>query len=157
MTRLPAAICQGIAICLLASGAQAQSVGSTGSSWSGNWSFSSATDRSIALQKAQIIRQAEFGVEPSTVYNTYNDNRSNYVESNGSEGGVTFDLHVGDETGQNTYAVGSLNTGNTTVTVDGEGNTVDANNSAETNGCVDASIASAYPTDYSYIPVAACQ
>lgn len=156
MTRLAAALCLAIPL-LSATSAMAQSIGSAGSSWSGNWSFSSATDRSIALQQAQMIRQAEFGVDPSTVYNTYNDNRSNYVEANGSEGGVNSDIHIGDETGQNTYAVGSLNTGSTTITVDGNGNIIDANNSAETNGCVDASIASAYPEDYTYIPLLACQ
>jgi hypothetical protein len=154
-----AALYAGVALCLClpAGQAAAQSIGSAGSSWSGNWSFSSATDRSIALQQAQMIRQAEFGIEPSTVYNTYNDNRSNYVEANDAQGGVTTDLHIGDETGQNTYAVGSLNTGSTTISVDGDGNTIDANNSSETNGCVDASIASAYPTDYTYIPLLACE
>lgn len=155
MIRMATASCITMALCLCvpAFDAQAQSVGSAGSSWSGDWSFSSATDRSIALQQAQMIRLAEVGVDPSTIYNTYNDNRSNYVEANSAGGAVTTDLHVGDETGQNTYAVGSLNTGSTTITVDGNGNTIDANNSAETNGCVDASITSAYPTDYSYIPV----
>ena len=160
MIRMATASCIGIVLCLLLSVhmAQAQSVGSAGSSWSGDWSFSSGTDRSIALQQAQMIRLAEIGVDPSTIYNTYNDNRSNYVESNSAGGAVTTDLHIGDEIGENTYAVGSLNTGSTTITVDGTGNTIDANNSAETNGCVDASIASVYPTVYSYTPVVApCQ
>jgi hypothetical protein len=143
--------------------AQAQSVGSPGSSWSGGWSFSSGTDRSIALQQAQMIRQAEGGVEPSSVYNTYNDSRSNYIESNSAGGEVAADLHIGDEIGENTYAVGSLNTGSTTITVDGDGNLIDANNSSETNGCVDGSIASGTPvfssatpespTAVTYIPV----
>lgn len=125
--------------------AQAQSVSSSGVSWSAQWGFSSGTDRSIALQQAQIIRQAEGGVDPSTVYNTYNDSRSNYIESNSAGGAVAADLHIGDEIGENTYAVGSLNTGSTTITVDGDGNTIDANNSSETNGCVDGSIASGTP------------
>jgi hypothetical protein len=159
MVRWAAALCVGIALLfgVGATSAEAQSVGSPGSSWSGNWSFASPTDRSIALQKAQMIRNAEFGVEPSTVYNTYNDSRNNYVETNNKNGTVSTDLHNGDYTGQNTYAVGSLNTGSTTISVAGDGNTVDANNSAETKGCVDASIAAANPTDYSYIPLLACQ
>jgi hypothetical protein len=136
--------------------ATAQSVGSPGTSWSGEWNFSSGTDRSIALQQAQVIRQAEGGVDPSTIYNTYNDSRSNYVETNSGGGSVTTDLQVGDQIGENSYAVGSMNTGSVTITVDGDGNTIDASNSAETNGCVDGSINTgvpAGPTDAMYIPV----
>ena len=153
----------GVVLCLFASAhaVQAQSFTGAGSSWSSGWSFSSATDRSIALQQAQIIKQAEEPVNPTTVVNTYYDNRSNYVEATSENGDVTTDYQIGDEIGENTYAVGSLNTGNTTITVDGNDNSIDAINSAETNGCVDGSIASSapvYPTEYSYTPVVApCQ
>lgn len=121
--------------------ALAQNFTSTGQSWSGSWGFSSATDRSIALQQAQVLRQVEKGnKDPQTVYNTYNDSRSNYIEATSLKGSVTTDLHVGDEIGENTYAVGSLNTGNTTISVDGNGNVIDSVNSADTRGCVDGSI-----------------
>lgn len=133
--------------------AQAQNFGSAGQNWSTSWYFSSPTDRSIALQQAQIIRQAEKGPEPTTTYNTYYDNRSNYIETNTGGGAATSDLHVGDKIGENTYAVGSLNTGSTTITIDGDGNSVTAVNSADTTGCVDGSISSAsLPEDYPYLP-----
>lgn len=123
--------------------ALAQNFTSTGQSWSGSWGFSSATDRSIALQQAQVLRQVERGTaDPQTTYNNYYDNRSNYVEATSLEGSITTDLHVGDEIGENTYAVGSLNTGNTTISVDGNSNFIDSVNSADTQGCVDGSIRS---------------
>src|SRR5690606_24624687 len=113
---------------------------SSGQSWSGSWNFSSATDRSIALQQAQVLRQVENPTpQPETVYNNYYDNRSNYVEANSQDGAITVDNHVGDEIGENTYAVGSLNTGNTTITVDGDSNVIESVNSADTQGCVDGS------------------
>lgn len=133
--------------------AHAQNFGSAGQNWSTSWYFSSPTDRSIALQQAQIIRQAENGPDPTATYNTYYDNRSNYMETNTGGGAATSDLHVGDKIGENTYAVGSLNTGSTTITIDGDGNSVTAVNSADTTGCVDGSISSAsLPEDYPYLP-----
>jgi hypothetical protein len=134
----------GLGICLLhlvGTVANAQNFSSSGQSWSGSWNFSSATDRSIALQQAQVLRQVENPTpQPETVYNNYYDNRSNYVEANSQDGAITVDNHVGDEIGENTYAVGSLNTGNTTITVDGDSNVIESVNSADTQGCVDGSI-----------------
>lgn len=146
---------------LLPAQAPAQNFGSAGQSWSTSWYFASPTDRSLALQQAQIIRQAENGpdITSTSTYNTYYDNRYNYVETSSSDGDANADLHVGDEIGENTYSVGSLNTGSTTITVDGNGNTVSAVNSAETTGCVDGSINSAtLPEGYPYPPVnSACR
>lgn len=87
-------------------------------------------------------------------YNTYYDNRYNYVESNSGGGEISTDFQIGDDIGENTYAVGSINTGSTNIEVNGTGNYVDAVNSAETNGCVDGSIRSLGPA-YSYDPVLA--
>ena len=133
------------------SSVQAQTYGSAGQSWSGNWGFGTASDRSIALQQAQIIKQAEEGTDPTSVvtYNTQYDNRYNYVEATSDSGAVTTDYQIGDDIGENTYAVGSLNTGSTTIEVSGDGNTVEAVNSAETEGCVDGSISS-LGSDYPY-------
>jgi hypothetical protein len=134
----------GLGICLLnlaGTVAFAQNFSSSGQSWSGSWNFSSATDRSIALQQAQVLRQVEKATpQPETVYNNYYDNRSNYVEAHSQDGAITVDNQVGDEIGENTYSVGSLNTGNTTIAVDGDGNVIDSVNSADTQGCVDGSI-----------------
>lgn len=133
-----------VCVALFPSISSAQSFSSSGQNWSGSWGFSSATDRSIALQQAQVLRQVEDpAAQPETVYNNYYDNRSNYVETNASKGNVTTDFQIGDEIGENTYAVGSLNTGNTTIAVDGDNNVIDSVNSADTRGCVDGSINSA--------------
>lgn len=124
--------------------ATAQNLSTFGQTWSSGWGFSSASDRSVALQEAQLVENAENGPAPTavTTYNTYTDNRANYVETNADGGTVSTDLHVGDDIGQQTYAVGALNTGNTSITVDGSGNSIAADNTAATSGCVDGSIAS---------------
>lgn len=138
LARLAAGLCL---LSLTVTGAHAQNFSSSGQSWSGSWGFPSATDRSIALQQAQVLRQVENPTQqPETVYNNYYDNRSNYVDATSQDGSITVDNHVGDEIGENTYAVGSLNTGNTTIAVEGDGNMIDSVNSADMQGCVDGSI-----------------
>ena len=62
------------------------------------------------------------------------------MEANSQNGDVNTDYQIGDEIGENTYSVGSLNTGNTTIAVDGDSNVIDSVNSADTRGCVDGSI-----------------
>lgn len=125
--------------------ARAQNTSSQGQNWSSAYGFSSATDRSVALNRAQVMRQIEEGVDPTTTYYTYNtqttDNRSNYSETDVlGDGSTSVEVIGGDKIGQKTYSVGSLNTGSTQIDIIGTGNIVDANNSATTNGCVDGSI-----------------
>jgi hypothetical protein len=120
----------------------AQNYGSSGQSWTSNWGFSSVGDRSLNLQTAQAIRAArQSPVNP--VYNTYNttDNRSNYQDYNGGAGAVMGgDFQIGDQIGQNTNSIGSMNTGTTTIDINGNSNSVVATNGAENTGCVDGSI-----------------
>ncbi|MCL1630060.1 hypothetical protein M3N55_15095 [Roseibaca sp. V10] len=119
----------------------AQNVSGPGQSWSATWGFSSPSDRSLRLQAAQAIRNAERGSDPTTIVNNYNDNRSNYQEvvtESGTLGAIDF--QIGDEIGQNTNAVGAMNTGSTEISITGDGNLVDAINSADSNGCVDGSV-----------------
>ena len=125
--------------------AQAQNTSSQGQNWSSAWGFSSATDRSVALNRAQVMHQVEEAADPTTTYYTYNtqttDNRSNYNQTDVlGDGATSVEVIGGDKIGQKTYSVGSLNTGSTQIDIIGTGNTVDANNSATTNGCVDGSI-----------------
>lgn len=135
----------------------AQNFASGGSAWSGGWGFRSANDRNVALSQAQTIRNAEENpITSSQTYNTTNDNRNNYVDVASEGGAVNTDFQNGDVIGENTYAVGSLNTGNTTVTTDGDGNTVEAVNSAETNGCTDASILNVVLDELSALPGTTC-
>ncbi|MEZ5807301.1 MAG: hypothetical protein R3D65_06430 [Zhengella sp.] len=123
--------------------AQAQNVGSAGQNWSSSWGFSSSADRSLRLQQAQVIRNAETTADPSTV--VYNNNiydyRSNYQEVNtGGDNTAAVDYQIGDNIGQNTNAVGSMNTGSTDITVNGNDNAIDANNSADNTGCINGSV-----------------
>lgn len=136
-------------LALSAGMAVAQSYGSSGQSWSSSYGFASAADRSLRLQQAQVLRQVEGHADPTTVYNTetYYDNRTGYIETN-AQGSVTGAQQIGDQIGQQTYSVGSLNTGSNTIEVHGNNNTVDSVNSAETDGCVDGSIREANTTVY---------
>jgi hypothetical protein len=140
----------GLSAFHVSTGAFAQNFSGSGQSWSSTWGFGSVADRSLALQQAQIIKNAEQGVDPTSVVNTNNyvtnntvyDNRSNYVEANAGGGTITTDQHVvgNDEIGQQTYAVGSLNTGNTKIDVTGSSNNISATNAADNQGCVDGSV-----------------
>lgn len=124
--------------------ASAQNFSSAGQNWSSGWGFASASDRNVALQQAQAIRQARIQPGPSTVVTNYttNDNRSNYQEVVGEMLDIdTIDFQLNsDRIGKNTNSVGSMNTGNTTIDIQGANNTVHAINSADTEGCVDGSI-----------------
>ena len=115
---------------------------SPGQDWSTGWTFQTATDRSVALSRATTIRQMEGTQGPSSVINTNNyyntDNRANYVEVV-SEGSVSTEYQIGDQIGQNTNSVGSMNTGNTTIDIQGDSNAIHAINSADNTGCVDGS------------------
>ena len=126
--------------------AVAQNVSSSGQNWSSGWGFASPSDRGLALQRAQAIRQARTEPGPNTVVtnynNTVNDSRSKYQEIIGETLDIdTIDFQPdGDRIGKNTNSIGSMNTGNTEVQVTGSGNSVNAVNSADTQGCVDGSI-----------------
>jgi hypothetical protein len=143
--RIGTALCLCAAVIAAGTAAEAQNFTSPGSSWSSNWGFNSPSDRSLRLQEAQAIRSAEQGTAPTTVVNTtnYNDSRSNYQEVMAGGGTLgPIDFHIGDEIGQNTNAVGAMNTGSTEITITGSGNLVDAINSADSTGCINGGILS---------------
>jgi len=131
--------------------AHAQNVSSGGQNWSGSWGFSSPSDRNLVLQRALAIQKIENPPPPPTVNNTsitsmtnnvttVNDSRRNYIESSNSDVSGDFEYVGGDKIGQKTYAVGSINTGDTRISVTGDNNDIFAENSANSNGCVDAGI-----------------
>ncbi|WP_291835681.1 hypothetical protein [Limimaricola sp.] len=126
----------------------AQSTSSAGVNWSAGWGFRSASDSSLALQQAQVIKNAEQGpqVTSQTIYNTTyaTDNRTNYVETTNSSTGTVTATSIGnDQIGTNTNAVGSMNTGTTNISISGNGdNTVTATNSSDSTGCTNGSVAS---------------
>ena len=113
--------------------------------WSGNWSYPSFNERSVALSQAQIIRQAEQGASPSTVVtnNAVYDNRAGYIETYTGDGAtLSGGTQIGDAIGQNTNSIGAMNTGNTQIDINGNSNVIDAVNAADSSGCVDGSISS---------------
>ena len=144
----------GLGVVLACAGlapAQAQNVSSGGQNWSGSWGFSSPSDRNLILQRAQAIQRVENPPPPPTVNNksvsnvtnnvtTVNDSRQNYIESVDSDVSGDMEYVGGDKIGQQTYSVGAMNTGNTRISVDGDGNEILAENSANSDGCVDAGI-----------------
>lgn len=124
----------------------AQNFSSAGNDWGAGWGFQSPTDRSLSIQQAQAIRNATSS-GPSTIVNTANystyDNRSGYLDAGGSDS-IFGDLDIninGDEIGQNTNSVGAMNTGTTNIEVSGNQNVIDATNAAESDGCIDGSVA----------------
>lgn len=133
----------GLASVLAAGPALAQNTSSAGNNWSSSWGFSSVSDRTLALQRANLVRDAKTEDGPQTVIyqDSYTDARSNYIEnvSDGAQAtiGDVAD-HIGDDVGTQTYSVGSMNTGEISVT--GDNNDITATNSATSEGCVDGSV-----------------
>lgn len=127
------------AVALQPGSAAAQNFGSSGTSWSGSWGFASSGERSVNLQTAQAVRAARNN-GPQTVVNNINDSRSNYVDYTAAAGSsFVSDFHVGNAS---TNTIGAMNTGETTITVEGEHNVITATNAADSIGCQDGSIAS---------------
>lgn len=116
--------------------------------WNSSWQFSNVTRRTLTLQQADLIAKMEngfydsFGPAQTTVINNTNtDNRSNYIETiNEGEGVGSIENKIGDDIGQNTNTVGSMNTGSTTIEVTGSNNEIDAYNTSRNTGCLDGSI-----------------
>ncbi|WP_323039612.1 hypothetical protein [Gemmobacter sp.] len=133
-----------IALTLATAPVAAQNFSTSGQNWSGGWGFSGTAERTLSVQRAQAMQQVENASSgPSTVitYNTWNDNRSNFVDNSGSDGLTqTLDFQVGDTIGQNTNTIGAMNTGQTTIEITGSGNSVSAINGADSNGCLDGSV-----------------
>lgn len=139
---LKLSVCAASLVLCSLSPALSQNYSPPGNSWSGGWGFRSATDKSVGFQRATAIRNAEKQSGPSTVVNTTNyyntDNRSNYVDVD-TTGDVSTDYQIGDDIGQNTNSVGSMNTGTTNIDIVGNDNSIVAENSADNSGCVDGS------------------
>lgn len=117
----------------------AQDISSPGGNWSGGWGFSSVGEESLRLQQAQAMLAARNAGKPTSV-TTY-DNRQNYQELTVAAGATSSsDFQVGDDT-NTAYSVGALNTGTTDITVTGDNNAVDSTIRADSDGCIDGSLA----------------
>jgi hypothetical protein len=101
----------------IATPASAGSIANSGSSWNGSYGFLTSSDRAVGLSQAQAIRAARQANTASTViYQTTNN------------------------TTTNTNTVGAMNTGDTSVTVTGDGNTLTTTSAADSTGCLDGSV-----------------
>ncbi len=140
-------ICGGV-FALAAAMPEVASSQSAAGDWNNSWQFSNVTRRTLTLQQADLIAKMEngfydsFGPAQTTVINNNNtDNRSNYIETiNEGDGVGTIENKIGDDIGQNTNTVGSMNTGSTTIEVAGSNNSIDAYNTSRNTGCLDGSI-----------------
>lgn len=94
----------------------AQNSNAPGGNWNGSWGFASTSERSLALSQAQTQRLArQPAVNPVTYSTVYNNTT-------------------------NTNTVGAMNTGDTNVTVNGEGNHLNTTSTAGSTGCLDGSV-----------------
>lgn len=100
----------------LGTGAAAQNMNGPGANWNSSWGFASTTERSLGLSQAQTQRAARQPTPGSVTYETVYNNTTN------------------------TNTVGAMNTGDTTVTVTGEGNTLNTTSAADSAGCLDGSV-----------------
>lgn len=128
------------ALCVVACGTGAvvaQDISSPGANWSGGWGFASTSEQSLRLQSAQAMLAAR-NAGRTTSITTY-DNRTNYQEVNVAAGASnSADMQMGDNS---SYSVGALNTGTTDITVTGDNNSVDSTIRADSEGCIDGSLA----------------
>lgn len=104
------------ALCCLGIPAAAQNMDSSGSNWNSAWGFASSSERQFGLNQAQAQRAARQPTPNSVTYETVYNNTTN------------------------TNTVGSMNTGDTTVTVTGDGNTLNTTNTSNNAGCQDGSV-----------------
>jgi hypothetical protein len=94
----------------------AQNTNAPGSNWNSSWGFASTAERALGLSQAQTQRAARQPTPNSVTYSTvYNNNT-------------------------NTNTVGAMNTGDTTVTVTGDSNSLNTTSTADSAGCLDGSV-----------------
>lgn len=94
----------------------AQNMNGPGANWNSSWGFASTSERSLGLSQAQTQRAARQPTPGSVTYETVYNNTTN------------------------TNTVGAMNTGDTTVTVTGQGNTLNTTSAADSAGCLDGSV-----------------
>lgn len=111
--------------------------------WHSSWRAKNGgvTNKTVQMQQADLIAKEEAGY-----YERIGENRNTYYVTNNSTDNSTTNTSD-NRTGsfQETYSVGSLNASTSVVTIDGNANAVNADNTASNDGAVNGSI-SATPT-----------
>lgn len=106
-----------LALTSLVAPSDAQNATNSGTNWNSSWGFATTSERSLGLSQAQTQRAARQAPTP---------------------GSVTYETVYNNTT--NTNTVGAMNTGDTTVTVTGDGNTLTTTSAADSKGCLDGSV-----------------
>ena len=117
---------------------------SPGSSWTGSYNFSSPNSNLANTSQADLIKRAESGYYETFGADIYN-NTTVYDRSVGDVyvgdgSNADIDYRTGENSGNESYTVGSVNNSTTEVNVDGSNNSVDINNSSSSQGCQNGSI-----------------
>lgn len=105
----------------------AQNTMSPATDWTGNYSFSSSTDRNLRLLQADMIEKREQGYYESLGKTTLNQTITNHTTTN-------------NNIGQNTNAIGSVNNTTTNIDLTGNNNSINIDSNSTSNGCQDGSV-----------------
>ena len=115
----------------------AQSTVSPQSDWNGNYGFSSTADRNLRLLQADVLRKNEEGYYESlgktqiTSFNTVHNGDNIHSQTNSET----------NEIGQQTTAIGAVNTSTNNIDISGRGNiSVGTSNEALSTGCQDGRV-----------------
>lgn len=111
--------------------------------WHSSWSAKNggASDKTQQMLQADLIAKKDAGY-----YERIGENKNTYYVTNNSTDNSTNSTNDNRSGSfQETYSVGSLNASTSTVTIEGDGNAVNADNTANNDGAVNGSI-SAMPS-----------
>lgn len=117
--------------------AAAQSTVSPSSDWNGNFSFSSTADRNLRLLRSDLIKKEESGYYESL-------GKTQITSTNHIQYGDRIETQTNSETneiGQQTTAIGAVNTSTNNIDISGRGNiSVATDNQAVSSGCQDGRV-----------------
>lgn len=138
-----------VAIGVTAAGtALAQNVSLPSNDWNSSWGFPSTGQKQVRILQSDLIEKKEAGyyeslgtnnysVSNSVTYD-YSQGRMEVMAADGSAVDVTN--RTGEDIGQNTNVIGSINQSETTIDISGDYSTARAVNEATARGCQDGSI-----------------
>jgi hypothetical protein len=128
----------GIASVLITSPTTAfsQSSVSPAADWNGNYGFSSASDRNLRLLQADMIKKGE-----TDYYDGLGKTNYNVITNNSVSTTNNVDNRSTSNIGQQTTAIGSVNSSTTNIDVrDSTNIAVDTSSTSQSDGCQDASV-----------------
>ncbi|MBK5946498.1 hypothetical protein CCR83_08660 [Rhodobacter veldkampii DSM 11550] len=143
----------------LAGGSMAQSYDNAGIGWTGSMGFPGASDRSVRLQAADLMKKAESGyygtLGSSPTQNNYYDSSVSMDVNVGDGSNAEISNHTAEGSGVNSYSVGSVNTTTNDISIDGSGSSVSVVSTSNSTGCIDGSISAPGSSGYSTFDISA--